>query len=69
MDKGLLKFGMSLAFPNIKYNKKIYISPVTTRITLSSILKEYSNNTINKIDEVKAYGNVKLEMLNEDEYY
>jgi len=42
MDTGLIKYGMSLAFPSIKYNKKIFIDPVASRITLESVLNEYS---------------------------
>ena len=37
MDSGLIKHAMSLAFPYIKYNKKIYIDPVTSEITLQKI--------------------------------
>lgn len=29
MDEGLIKKAMTLAFPSIKYNKKIFIEPVT----------------------------------------
>lgn len=60
---------MTLMFPSIKYNKKIYINPVSKRITLEQIKEEYLNKTINRIDTFQMKGNVKLEMLNEDVYY
>jgi len=69
MDTGLVKYGMSIAFPSIKYNKKIYISPVASRITLENVLNEYSQGTINTVEDIKPRENVKLEMQNEDSYY
>lgn len=41
MDTGLIKYGMSIVFPSIKYNRKIFIDPVASRITLESVLQEY----------------------------
>lgn len=52
MDTGFVKFAMSVMFPSIKYHKKIYITPIATRITLDSIKAEYADGSINKIDSI-----------------
>ncbi|EAR88616.3 hypothetical protein TTHERM_00185900 (macronuclear) [Tetrahymena thermophila SB210] len=69
MDQGFVKVAMSIMFPSIKYNKKIYLNPVAKRITLESIQKEYEDGTNNKIERISMKGGVRLEMKDEDQYY
>ncbi|KAL4469424.1 hypothetical protein ABPG74_004677 [Tetrahymena malaccensis] len=69
MDQGFVKLAMSIMFPSIKYNKKIYLNPVAQRITLESIQKEYQDGRNNKIENISKKGGVRLEMQDEDQYY
>lgn len=65
-----MKYAMSMMFPMIKYHKKIFISPVTKRITLESIKAEYANGSINRIDSIITKGEVRLDMeKDEDTFY
>ncbi len=48
MEQGIIKNVMSLTFPMIKFNKKIFINPVSKAITMNLLQQEYDLKLINK---------------------
>ncbi|EGR32534.1 hypothetical protein IMG5_079040, partial [Ichthyophthirius multifiliis] len=53
MDEGIYKHAMSLIFPYIKCNMKIYIEQVENKISLQNLQKEILLNTQNKINKIQ----------------